>query len=79
MTKRKANLRGYSLRKVRTRELKQKFLIVCEGVRTEPNYFRSFRVPKNVVDIDIRGLGENPSRLIQRAKELADRDDYDQV
>ncbi len=79
MTSRKENSRGYSLRKVNTREPKQRFLIVCEGERTEPNYFRSFRVPKNVVSIDIRGLGENPSRLVQRAKELADEDEYDQV
>lgn len=79
MTKRKSNSRGYSLRKVRTRELKQMFLIVCEGGRTEPNYFKSFRVPKNVVSIDVRGLGENPSRLVQSAKELADKDEYDQV
>lgn len=57
MTSKKANSRGYSPRKVNTRELKQRFLIVCEGERTEPNYFKSFRVPKNVVSIDVRGLG----------------------
>jgi hypothetical protein len=79
MTNRKVNSRGYSSRKVDTREIKQRFLIVCEGERTEPNYFRSFRVPKNVVNIDIRGLGENPSRLVQSARELADEDEYDQV
>lgn len=79
MTSRKANSRGYSPRKIKTRELKQRFLIVCEGERTEPNYFRSFRVPKNVVGIDIRGLGENPSRLVQSARELANEDEYDQV
>ncbi len=79
MTSKKTNSRGYSLRKVRTRELKQMFLIVCEGERTEPNYFKSFRVPKNVVSIDVRGLGKNPSRLVQSAKKLADEDEYDQV
>ncbi len=68
---------GYSQRKVDTREVKQRFLIVCEGEKTEPNYFRSFRVPKVVVDV--QGLGENPSRLVESAKRLREEDDYDQV
>jgi hypothetical protein len=50
---------------------------VCEGEKTEPNYFRIFRVPKVV--IDIQGLGENPSRLVKSAKELNNQGDYDQV
>jgi hypothetical protein len=59
------------------REVKQRFLIVCEGEKTEPNYFRSFRVPKNV--IDVHGVGENPSRLVQSAIELKNQDEYDQI
>ena len=77
MNKRKVNSRGYSSRKIDTREVKQRFLIVCEGAKTEPNYFRSFRVPKNV--IDVRGVGENPSRLVQSAIDLKNQDEYDQV
>ncbi|MBC6431530.1 RloB domain-containing protein [Nostoc sp. HG1] len=79
MPRTKANCRGYSPRKVNTREIKQRFLIVCEGAKTEPNYFRSFRVPKNVAEIDVQGLGENPSKLVQSAKELNKQEDYDQV
>lgn len=79
MPRKKENYRGYSLRKVNTREIKQRFLIVCEGAKTEPNYFRSFRVPKNVVEIDVQGLGENPSKLVQSAKELSQQEDYDRV
>lgn len=79
MAKKNRNSRGYSPRKVDTREVKQKFLIVCEGKKTEPNYFRSFRVPKNVVEIDIQGLGQNPSKLVNSAKKLKDGEDYDQV
>ncbi len=71
--------RGYSLRKVDTREIRQRFLIVCEGEKTEPNYFRSFRVPKDVAVVDVQGLGENPSKLVQSAKELKQQEDYDQV
>ncbi len=73
------NPRGYSPRKVDVREVKQRFLIVCEGEKTEPNYFRSFRVPRNVIEVQIEGLGENPSKLVQSAKELNEKDDYDQV
>jgi len=79
MPSKKTNSRGYSPRKVNTREVKQRFLIVCEGAKTEPNYFKSFRVPKNVVEIEIKGLGENPSKLVQSAKKLASQDEYDQV
>lgn len=69
--------RGYSPRRVETRELIDRFLIVCEGEKTEPNYFNSFRVPKNV--IDVRGLKANPSKLVEKAKELKEQEDYDQV
>ncbi|MEA5597988.1 RloB family protein [Rivularia sp. UHCC 0363] len=79
MSKNKRNTRGYSSRKVETREVRQSFLIVCEGEKTEPNYFRSFRVPKNVVEIDVQGFGENPSRIVKIAKELSKQEDYDQV
>jgi len=79
MAKKKRNQKGYSSRKVNTREVRQRFLIVCEGEKTEPNYFRSFRVPKNVIEINVQGFGENPSRLVKIAKELSKQEDYDQV
>ena len=81
MAKIKKNSLGYSPRQVGTRELKERFLIVCEGSKTEPNYFRSFRVPKNVVEVDVHGLGEDPSKLVKSAKDLKnkDGDDYDQI
>jgi hypothetical protein len=77
MSKRNISSRGYSVRKVNTREIRQRFLIVCEGEKTEPNYFRSFRAP--TVVIDIQGLGKNPSRLVKSAKEKNNQEDYDQV
>lgn len=79
MSKKKRNQKGYSSRKVNTREVRQRFLIVCEGEKTEPNYFRSFRVPKDVFEIDVRGFGENPSRLVKIVKELSKQEDYDLV
>lgn len=68
---------GVTPRRVATRELIQRFLIVCEGEKTEPNYFKSFRVPRDV--ITVRGLGDNTVWLVQRAIELRDAGDYDQV
>jgi hypothetical protein len=79
MTSKRSASRGYTLRKVNTREVKQRFLIVCEGEKTEPNYFRSFRVPRNVVEVDIQGLGASPTRLVESAKKLNKQEDYDQV
>lgn len=77
MPRNNKNSQGYSSRKVNTKEIKQRFLIVCEGAKTEPNYFKSFRVPKVV--IEIQGLGYNPSKLVEEAKVLKSEDDYDQV
>ena len=79
MPRKQANSRGYSPRKVDIREVRQRFLIVCEGAKTEPNYFRSFRVPKDVVEINVQGFGENPSKLVDRAEELQEQEAYDQV
>ena len=79
MAKRKINSRGYSPRKLETKKPKERFLIVCEGSKTEPNYFRSFRVPRDVVEV--HGLGEDPSTLVRSATDLKnkDGDDYDQI
>ncbi len=42
-------VRGRTGRRVDTRTARQRFLIVCEGEQTEPNYFRAFQVPGLVV------------------------------
>jgi len=76
---RKKQSRGYSRRKVETRDLRQRFLIVCEGKRTEPDYFRCFRVPKNVVALDIQGLGFNTIRLVEEAIRIKADEEYDQI
>ena len=78
MARQRGHHRRRSLRRrVNVRELRQRFLIVCEGEKTEPNYFNSFRVPGVV--IDVRGIGENTVRLVERAIKLREEDDYDQV
>lgn len=77
MPRKRNTSRGYSRRKVNTREIRQRFLIVCEGKETEPNYFRSFRVPGVV--IEIQGVGKNPTSLVEKAKDLRNQEEYDQV
>lgn len=80
MTKRKSDRRsshGYSKRKVGTRQLRQRFLIVCEGKKTEPQYFKKFKTPSIVVDI--QGIGKNTVQIVQKAIELREKDDYDQT
>src|SRR5688572_20845892 len=69
--------RSYSERIVGKRLPAEKFLIVCEGEETEPNYFRSFRVPREVAVI--KGLGDNTKRIVEAAISLGQEDDYDQV
>ena len=69
----------YRERVVDVRDPIQRFLIVCEGERTEPNYFRRFRVPKEIIEIDVQGFGYNTRSLVNKAMELMQEDDYDQV
>ncbi len=54
------------------------FLIVCEGEKTEPNYFRSFPVNKNLIRLDIKGEGKNTKSLVEKAIELKNKDQYDE-
>lgn len=69
--------RSFSGRPLGTRSIRQTFLIVCEGEKTEPNYFRGFRVPGLVVDI--KGVGANTVSLVREAMQLKSGKEYDQV
>ncbi len=75
--KRKPSGRGYRQRRVDIREPLQRILIICEGKKTEPVYFESFRVPS--VRIKVLGLGRDPLTLVKQAKQLSGKDEYDQV
>jgi hypothetical protein len=61
--KRKADLtRRQNIRKLR------RILIVCEGEKTEPNYFRKFPANPEVYDrIDVCGTGYNTISLVNEA------------
>ena len=60
-------------RKVNIKNKRFFYLIVCEGTKTEPNYFESFKknLPKGVVEllnIDIEGTGKNTLTVVEDAK-----------
>jgi hypothetical protein len=69
--------RPYFDRPVATRDINERFLIVCEGEETERRYFQSFRVPKDV--ITVYGLGFNTAALVEEALRLSAQGNYDQV
>ena len=72
---RKTNIDYYN-RKVKTRRW---FLIVCEGEKTEPNYFRIFPVDPKVIKLDIKGEGKNPKSLVEKAIELKNDSESDET
>jgi hypothetical protein len=70
--------RGQNLaRRKQTRPLRKVFLIICEGKRTEPNYFSAFRVSKDVCDVI--GVGDNTIRLVREAIARKEQGNYTQV
>jgi hypothetical protein len=65
------------------RELVSYFLIVCEGEKTEPNYFKSFpkKIGKFIYDIQFEGGGISTIKVVEKAIELRDKSKqkYDRV
>lgn len=70
-------------RKEKTKEVRVYFLIVCEGEKTEPNYFKSFKtnVKSFVYTIDTLGEGSNTKDLVKRTIKYKDKSsqEYDSV
>ena len=59
-------------------DLRRYILIVCEGEKTEPNYFRSFPLAPHSV-VEVVGSGENTLSLVRTALEYRKQHPYDQV
>lgn len=61
------------------KSIRRNLLIVCEGEKTEPLYFSSFRVPKKV--FDVVGLGANTESLVEKAIEIRENEttSYDEI
>ncbi|MFK8046621.1 MAG: RloB family protein [Crocinitomicaceae bacterium] len=52
-------------------------LIYCEGVNTEPSYFNKFKLTS--MDVKSFGEGRNTLSLVERAKTISDKKNYDQI
>lgn len=61
-------------RSYRSREVRVRYLIVCEGEKTEPNYFEAFKLklPRGSVEVDIVGEGDNTLNVVKKVVELRD-------
>lgn len=54
------------------REIKQSFLIVCEGEKTEPDYFKAFRM--TAASVKAVGQAMNTMTLVSKAISIRDAD-----
>lgn len=76
------NTSDYLRRQIKTRETRKRFLIVCEGEKTEVNYFKAFDVPKKI-EVTVRGEGKNSLSLVNKAIKMIDNlkkdDSFDQI
>jgi RloB-like protein len=70
--------KGFTDREVGTRDPIPTFLIVCEGAKTEPNYFRSFPVSTRP-EITIVGAGCETIAVVNKAIELMAAKTFDRV
>jgi len=71
----KRHSRDEKKRRVDYKSKRKFYLIVCEGEKTEPNYFMSLKtsLPKGVLElthIDIDGTGKNTLSIIEETKKL---------
>lgn len=72
--------RGIQPRLIDTREPKQRILIVCEGAKTERDYFEELcKDHRPNAKVTVRGLGLDPAQLVEKACKLRDLESYDQV
>ena len=64
-----------SERKQGTRAQIVRFLIVCEGEKTEPNYFRAFidNRRSEVKEVNVKGCGCSTCQLINEAKKIREK------
>jgi RloB-like protein len=69
---------GFTAREIGTRDPIPTFLIVCEGAKTEPNYFKSFPVSTRP-EVTIIGAGCETIAVVNRAIELMENKKFDRV
>ena len=59
-------------RKTLTRQIKPRILIVCEGKKTEPNYFKGFKV--STMTLVIEPVGQVHVSVVERAIKILSED-----
>lgn len=69
-TRRKDHRHASLIRRQSSREVKQSFLIICEGVRTEPDYFNAFRM--TTATVKAVGQAMNTTSLVSKAISIRD-------
>lgn len=74
----RSRVRSRLSRKSANREVKPRILIVCEGTKTEPNYFKGFKV--RTMNVVIEPAGAVHTSVVDRALALMEEDgDYEEV
>jgi len=75
----KAKRRGEPIIQRKAPELFEKpiILIYCEGVNTEPSYFNKYKLTS--MDVKSFGEGRNTLSLVERAKTISEKKNYDQI
>ena len=59
-------------RRTSYRDIKQSFLIICEGENTEPDYFNAFRLTS--ASVKALGKGKNTIKLVEEAVIIRDEE-----
>ena len=76
------NTSDYLRRQTKPRKTRKRFLIICEGEKTEVNYFKAFAVPKKI-EVMVQGEGKNSLSLVKKAIQIIDNlkqdDSFDQI
>lgn len=81
----KKRVREKRIRKIdKLKMLPFRYLLICEGERTEPNYFKSIQKSINkkyagtkireILKIEIEGTGYNTMSLVNKAEEISKKD-----
>jgi hypothetical protein len=63
--------RGFHSRRVGSRPLPYSFLIVCEGSKTEPEYFEAFPLARGKASIETSRGGGAPGQVVTKAVQRA--------
>lgn len=73
--KAKRDAKNDKKRKINIRPVNLLILIVCEGEKTEPNYFKSITTTKytDVMKVDVEGEGRSTVSLVQKAIEIRNK------